>query len=561
MAATKYKHTNAANRYATAVAKGRLPACKWVVKSCQRHIDDQARDDFPYRFDKAEAERAIAFIHNLPHVKGRWAAERRLIELSDWQKFVVASIFGWRRKSDGRRRFREAFLLVPRKNGKSVLASAIGLYMFAADREYGAEVYSGATTEKQSWEVFRPARMMALRTPALCEHFGIDINAKALVKPDDGSRFEPVIGNPGDGSSPSLAIVDEFHEHDSPALYDTMITGMGARDQPLMLVISTAGSNTAGPCYEMQMDVQKVLDGVFENDRLFGLIYTLDEGDDWRTEYAMRKANPNYDISVSGDYLKVQIQQAIQSPSKQNVIKTKHYNIWVGAREAWVNMEQWRRCADATMVQEDFADCPSIVAIDLASRVDMAAVVQVFFRYIEGKLHYYVFPRFYLPESAVEGSKNAQRYAGWAHQGLLEVMAGDEVVFNDIQSDIIDLTRRYDVREVVYDPWQATQLAQNLVADGATAVEFRNTVQLMSPAMREMEGAIASGRLHHPDNPILTWMASNVTAKADAKENIFPRKEQPEQKIDGIVACIMGIGRAFYAEEHHPYDERGFIAL
>ena len=547
--AARYPNVNSANKYARDVVAGRIPAGKWVIAACRRHVEDLKREKsrgFRYRFDRDQAERVCKFVQLLPHVKGAWARKRENIKLRPWQQWILCCIFGWVRKKDGTRRFREAYLEIPRKNGKSVLAAGVGLYCFCADGEFGAEVYSGATTEKQAWEVFRPSRLMTLRTAPLLQKFGIEVNAANLAIPHDGSRFEPLIGNPGDGSSPSCSIVDEFHEHDKPDLYDTMATGMGAREQPLMFIITTAGSNIAGPCYEKRLEVQKILGGVFSDDETFGVIYSIDEDDDWKSEASLRKANPNFGVSVSADYLKAMVRKAVQSPSKQNSVKTKHFNIWVGAKTAWLNMELWNRCAEPSLRIEGFAGQRCMLAVDLATRIDMAALSRVFYRIEDdGRLHYYVFPRFYLPESALETSKNADRYAGWAAEGHLDLIDGDEIDFNTIQEHILADASMYQVDEMPYDPWQATQLAQNVQAEAPDVpVEFRNTVGNMSPAMKEMEAAIAAGRFHHPDNPILNWMASNVVAKEDAKENIYPRKEVPENKIDGIVATIMGIGRA-----------------
>ncbi len=560
-----HKHVNDGNRYARDVVSGKKPGCVWTRLACQRHLDDLKRKEWRYKFNKQAADDACHFIEALPHVKGRWAQQRKHISLSDWQKFALINIFGWVDKDTGLRRYRTAFILVPRKNGKSVLAAGIGLIMLCADKEFGAEIYSGATSEKQAWEVFRPARLMAARTPDLQHQFGLSVHAASLAIVEDGSRFEPLIGRPGDGSSPSCAIVDEYHEHDKPDLYDTMLTGMGAREHPLMLVISTAGSNISGPCYEMQTDVQKILDGTFEDDRTFGLIYSIDEDDDWKTECSLRKANPNYDISVSGDYLHSQVQAAIRSPSKQNIVKTKHFNLWTGARAAWLNMEMWHKCGDNKLTIEDCAQMDSVIAIDLASKIDIAAIAHIFYRYDEaGLLHYYCFPTLYLPEAALETAKNAQRYLGWHAEGNLELIDGDEVDFAQIQEHVLELRNQYQINEVIYDPWQATQLAQNLEKAGAKTVEFRNTVQNMSPAMKEMEGAIHSGRFHHANHPVLTWMASNVTAKADAKDNIFPRKEadDPHKKIDGMVAAIMGVGRAFFAQpQRSAYEDQGLLIL
>lgn len=516
-----------------------------------------ARADFAYRFDETRAARAIRFIELLPHVKGKWASKGERLILSDWQRFIVGSLFGWVRKSDDMRRFREAYLEIPRKNGKSVMAAAIGLYMLVADNEYGAEVYSGATTEKQAWEVFRPARLMAKKVPALLERFGIEVNASNILRLEDYSRFEPLIGKPGDGASPSCAIVDEYHEHLTPDLFDTMQTGMGAREQPLLLTVTTAGANMAGPCYEKRQEAQKILGGVFEDDRFFSVIYGIDEGDDFKDPQVWAKANPNLGVSVSADYLEAQVLSAVRSPVKQNAVLTKHFNVWVGARAAWLNMEHWRRGADPSLSLNDFNGADSIVGLDLATRIDIAARVSLFTRDIDGVRHYYAFPHFYLPEEALETSKNAKIYAGWVKQGYIELTDGAEISLQRIQDAVLDLPKSQRLKELVYDPWQATQIAQNVREQGVEAVEYRNTVQNMSPPMRELEGALASGRFHHPDNPVFNWMASNVVAKEDAKENIYPRKEvnQDHQKIDGIVALLFALGRAMHGVESGSLDD------
>jgi phage terminase large subunit-like protein len=230
----------------------------------------------------------------------------------------------------------------------------------------------------------------------------------------------------------------------------------------------------------------------------------------------------------------------------------------VGAKSAWLNMEQWNKCADPSLKIEDFKGEPCVVGLDLATRIDVAAAVQVFYREEDdGLTHYYAFPKLWLPEHALESSRNAQRYMGWAGMGLIDLIDGAEIDLNGIQDwlvgdpndDETGLASQYYIAEVAYDPWQASQLAQTASAQGARVVEFRNIVSNMSPAMKELEGAIQSGRFHFDGNPALTWMASNVVAKLDAKDNIYPVKEQPENKIDGIVALIMAIGRAYYAQE------------
>jgi phage terminase large subunit-like protein len=224
------------------------------------------KGDYPYRFDDAKAHRVCRFIEKLPHVKGKWAVPRRgesnNFMLQPWQIWIVCCIFGWVDKVTGFRRFNEAYIEVPRKNGKSMLAAAIGLVMLVMDNEHGAEVYSGATKEKQAKEVFRPAQLMVKRTPAIQRFFNIEVNAKSLTREDDGARFEPVVGNPGDGSSPSCAILDEVHEMKTPVLRETMVQGMGAREQALLLQITTAGTSTEGPCYLVRTECISVLGGL-----------------------------------------------------------------------------------------------------------------------------------------------------------------------------------------------------------------------------------------------------------------------------------------------------------
>lgn len=262
MSRKSYPNVNAANQYARNVVRGKIPACQFVLQACQRHIDDMAQEKsrkFRYRFDKDMAEKAAKFIQLLPHTKGEWAFKRMPITLEPWQLFIICCAFGWVQKGTRLRRFREVYTEIPRKNGKSAISAGVALYCFTCDNEFGAEVYSGATTEKQAWEVFRPARLMCKRTPLLVEAFGIEVNASNLNRPEDGARFEPLIGNPGDGASPHCAIVDEYHEHQTDSLYTTMLTGMGARRQPLMWAITTAGYNIEGPCYDKRREVIEML--------------------------------------------------------------------------------------------------------------------------------------------------------------------------------------------------------------------------------------------------------------------------------------------------------------
>lgn len=559
----QYPNVERGTKFARDVVSGKRPACKYVRAACQRHLDDMAASKtkaFKYKFDAAEAERRLSLIQQLPHTKGEWAFKRQLVTLEPWQCFGLMCTFGWLKKKDGRRRFRISYWEVPRKNGKSVIAAGVGISMFVQDREFGAEVYCGATTEKQAWEVFRPARLMIKRSPMLMEAAGIEVNASNINKPEDGSRFEPIIGNPGDGASPSCSIVDEYHEHDDAALFETMLTGMGARLQPLMFVITTAGANVEGPCYDMRRQVIEMLEGVTPDDELFGWIWTVDDPEKWNDPAVLEQANPNVDVSVYREYLESQQQRAIKNASFQNTFKTKHLNIWVSARAAYFNLDAWNACAEPLQL-DDFEGQECFMCLDMSHKIDIAARINLFRRVIDGKVHYYsVAPRFYLPEDTIDPAKGkerklCERYQRWVNQGLLTACPGAENDFNVIRDELVEDAKRFAVREIPHDPWGAFQIAADLQNEGLLPVKIPQTTQFLSPAMKELDAAILSKRFHHDGNPILTWMISNVVAKEDANENVFPRKERNQSKIDGAVATMMGVSRAMVAGEGEDLDD------
>ena len=543
-----------ANKYAKDIVSGKIPACRLVIKACQRHLDDlknQKDKDFPFRFDEKLADRACKFIQLLPHTRGEWALKRQLITLEPWQLFTVMNAFGWLKKSNGLRRYREVYTEIPRKNGKSAISAGIGLYMFCVDGEFGAEVYSGATTEKQAWEVFRPARLMCKKTELLCTTFGIEVNASNLNRPADGSRFEPLIGNPGDGASPSCAIVDEYHEHKDDELYTTMLTGMGARRQPLMWIITTAGYNIEGPCYDKRREVIEMLNGTVPNDELFGLIYTIDDGDDWTSPEVLQKANPNFDVSVYADYLISQQKQAINNPRFTNKFKTKHLNVWVSAKESYFNMVSWEKCYDEALSLEDFQGEEVFLGLDMARKLDMNSLVRVFSRIIDGKRHYYcISPLFFVPEDTVFSIDTAlkrvvDKYQKWVVSGHLIATDGAEVDYREILECVKDTNKEYQVNCVAIDPHGAIAISHDMADEGLNPITITQNYTNLSDPMKELEAAIESGRFHHDGNPIMTWCIGNVVGKTVPGNDdiVRPIKEIPENKIDGAVALMMAIGR------------------
>jgi phage terminase large subunit-like protein len=322
-------------------------------------------------------------------------------------------------------------------------------------------------------------------------------------------------------------------------MVDAMQTGMGAREQPLLSIITTAGSNLGGPCYEKRQDVIRILEGTVKDESIWGCIYNLDEDDAWDDPRSLIKANPNYGVSVFADFLQAQLDQARRSASKQNSFRTKHLNQWVGARTVWMNMLVWQRQKRSFTV-DDFKGCPCWMAVDLASKKDVAVLMLLFLK--EGK--YYCIPKFYAPESAAEEN---DKYRDFATDGCLTLTPGNMTDYAFIENDILETAKVVDLQDISFDDWQANYLITRLSSSSLNVVNYNQTVKNMSDPMKEVEAQALAGNLFHDGNAMMTWMMGNVSAKIDAKENIYPRKENdndPKCKIDGAVALIMTFGRA-----------------
>lgn len=534
-----------ANKYCDDVLAGIISASKYVREACIRHQDDlvkYAGNNPLYHFDHQSASKPCRFIELLPHIKGPKAGEAIILE--PWQVFIITTIFGWVNK-DGKRRFRRVYIEVPRGNGKSALSSAIGLYMLCADGEGGAEVYSFATTRDQAKIVFGDAQQMARRTSGLKTHFGLEVNAHNINVLKTASKFEALSaeGSTLDGLNTHFACIDELHAHKTRAVYDVVETSIGKRDQSLLWVITTAGTNRAGICYEVRGFVVKILTKAAKDESQFGIIFGLDDGDDWTTEASLIKANPNWGVSVMPDVLLPLQAKAMSMPSASSNFRTKHINEWVNADTVWMDMRSWDACADPTLDITDFEGEKAFVSLDLASKVDIAAKITLFEREINGKTHYYCFGQYYLPRETVDRGDNSQ-YQGWESLGLLDVTEGAVIDFSIIEDHLLSDCSRFDVVEVPYDPFQATQLSTRMMSQGLPMVEMRPTVLNFSEPMKQLEALVLQKRIHHNGDPVLGWMISNVVCHVDNKDNIYPRKERPENKIDGVVALIMALGRA-----------------
>ncbi len=437
-------HVEAANRYVRDVLSGKIPACKFVRQACERQLNDLEKfsgEGADYYFSGEAAEEICNFIEQLPHVKGEWARRREKIKLWPWQQFILTTVFGWK-KANGLRRFRMAYIEVPRKNAKSTLSAGIGLYGLTKDGEIGAEVYSAATTRDQAKIVFADAQQMARKTKGLEVKYGLRVNAHNISVLERASKFEALSaeGETLDGLNVHVGIIDELHAHRTRQVFDVIETATGSRAQPLIWSITTAGSNRSGICYEQRTYITKILDSVVEDESYFGIIYTIDAEDDWTSEDAWKKANPNYGVSIYPDDIARLATKAMQLPSAQNNFLTKRLNVWVNADTAWMDMRAWERCGNPELSMDEFEGEPCIIAVDLASKIDLAAMCAIFQR--EG--HYFTFWKYYLPEAAIENASNSQ-YAGWANSGRITITPGNVIDFGQIEEDLKALCSRFQV--------------------------------------------------------------------------------------------------------------------
>lgn len=565
---TSRNYSTIARHYAQAVVAGDVPACKWVKKACQRQIDDLARfkgRSSPYRFNPTltdpggrqyrPGDNLCAFIELLPHIKGPLAG--KLIELEPWQVFILTTTFGWVRK-DGRRRFRRAYIEVPRGNAKSTLSSAVGLYMLTADGEGGAECYSLATTRDQARIVFGDAQAMARKSPGFRRRYGVTVGAHNIHVLDSASKFEALSaeGSTLDGLNLHFGCIDELHAHKTRTVYDVVETGTGKRDNSLLWVITTAGSDRSGICYEVRSFVTRVLDNIVDDDTQFGVIYGLDDGDDWASEESLIKANPNWGISVRQEVILPLQAKALQLPSATNNFRTKHCNDWVSTDTAWMDIRAWERCTDTKLSLDAFEGKPCWIGIDLASKIDIASMAIVFEQ--DGKI--VTFVRHFLPEDTVFSASNSQ-YQGWMNAGRLIVTPGNVIDFALIEAELLDWAARFEIKAVAFDPFQATQFSTRMLGEGLPMIEVRPTVLNFSEPMKQLEALALSEKIAFDGDPVLTWMVSNVVCHLDAKDNIYPRKERPENKIDGVVALLMALNRLLLETNDTGFIEQGFVAL
>lgn len=545
-----------AKKYIADVLAGKATACKWVRLFCERHEKDLKRGTKRgLYFDEEEAERVLRFFDFLRHSKGEWGGQAFI--LSPWEQAYLWVLFGWRKK-DGSRRFRISYLEVARKNGKSTLAAGVALYLLDGDKEPGAEVYSAATKRDQAKIVHGEACRM-VRASTMLKQF-ITVRTDNMFVLDTNSKFEPLSSdyNSLDGLNIHGAIVDEVHAHKTRDLWDILETATGARRQPLMFAITTAGVSRQGICRELHDYLEKVLDGSLEDDSFCGIIFTLDEEDDYTDERVWVKANPNLGVSVKLDDLRDKIRKAREAPAALNAFLRLHMNVWTQAETRWIDPDAWAACGEQTPL-EDLRKEPCYAGLDLSSTTDISAFVLKFPRTGDA------LGWFWIPEDEMEKRERRDRvpFSAWVRHEYVEATPGNVIDYEYIRQRIKQVAAEFrGLREIGYDPWNATQLAIQLEEDGFNVVPVRQGFQTLSPAAKELEREIMSGELRHGGNPVLRWMAANVVLAIDPAENIKPDKAKSAERIDGIVALCMAISRQIQGEDDTSiYETRGLLTV
>jgi phage terminase large subunit-like protein len=552
-----------ARGYEAGVLDGSIPACAWTRKAVARNVRDRERvgsPGFPYVFDEQAATMRCFLSEQFPHIKGPLAkiigqddAGRNLwntIALEPWQAWLQATVFGWKHAATGLRRFKSVLILVPRKNAKSTLGAVNLNLALTIDQEGGAEVYSAATTRDQAKVSAEIAWEMAKRTHAFREHFGIRIGAKTtrtIEVPETASKFMPLSADAHslDGLNVYFALIDELHAHKTRAVYDVLETATGARSQPMLYAITTAGNDVHGICYEKLEYGRKVLDGTVDDDEFFVVEYTIDEGDDWQDERTWAKANPNLGVSVSLDDLKRKAKQAKLSPAARDNFLTKHLNVWVTSSSPCLSIEGWK--AGQSTGWAPSLDVPELhhepcwVGIDLAKKVDLCALTFAF-PPTPGRPRWRWLQRIWTPADTLRerAIRDKVPYGKWVEQGWLIAHPGTSIDTRVVLDEILKARDLYDLQLIGFDPWHADTIIDSLKSDHGFADEMvmavPQTYAGMSAGCLYVQARVLAGEIDAGGCPVTANAVACAVANVDGKENLMFAKGKSTGRIDPLIS-------------------------
>lgn len=589
--------------------------CEFVRQAAKRFLDDlkrAKRKNCEFYFSEWHGDNVCDFIEKLPHVQGSW--ESPTLKLEPAQVFILVNVFGFRLKSDDRRRFTRAYIEVARKNAKSTLTAGVVLYCLTCEGELGPDIVVGATTGAQADKVFKPAKQMVDKLPMLREAFDLKAWARSIECAMNNGSVQPINSKSStqDGWNPYVGVLDELHAHKDRGLFDVIRSAFGARKQPLMWMITTAGYNVNGVCFEQRTLLTKILAKTVEADHYFGIIFTIDKGDDPFDEGVWKKANPLLGSAVDLKEFRGYAVEASASPDSLGEFKTKRLNIWLSAASAWLNVDQWNKAKIEGLDWEDFEGLECTIGADLADKDDITAVV-VIGQSDDGKI--VVKPKFFIPQSALiretQSDTGQSTYGKWARHnggppldeeveglpplfeldddgnpdwdspvselpdewsGDLLTTPGDFVDHNSVEMFIRWVVATQSVRSVTFDQFAAAQsMASRLNEDLASPdvplanVLHKSAANVTDPA-KELEARIKAKdptkHIGHDGNPVLTWMIGNAVVTRHVNGTIIPKKETANSpnKIDGVDAMINAIAPLIAVEEDSS-DELDYTGL
>ncbi len=522
-------------RYAQQVVAGELPAGQWHRLACARHLKDLRDRRSPFVYRPILARKAFGIFSLCRHFKGEWGGTP--IRLEPWQQFIVGSLMGWVHRKTGRRRYRHAFIELPRGNGKSTLAGGLLLiFAFFLD-ESGAEAYSVATKKDQARISFQAARQMLLRSPALRRHVVIGkYNVHSLATE---SKMEALGADADtlDGLRPFVVVVDEVHKLPSGDLIDVMESGMGTRVDPLMFEITTAGEDDQSVYGQHHLLSTRVLDGTIPLEDWFCFMAAADPSDDWTREATWRKANPNYGVSVKPEFIRSEVRKALANPAEQAKVRRLYLGQRIGTVEGYFSVEDWKACPPLPDEAAREA-APCWIGLDLSSSIDVTAAVLVWKLSAD---EIAVAPHFWLPADNLEerGHRDRVPYGEWTRAGWLTLTDGNVIDRIAVRKGIAALAKRWHAKAVCYDPWHAQELVQTLQdEDRVKVIPIRQVYEVLSPSMKLLQATILQRRVRHDHNPLMTWMIGNVVPRADDKGNVIPSKKRSRGRIDGPQATL-----------------------
>ncbi len=510
-----------------------------------------------FYFDKEAASKAIGFIETFcTHTKGELAGKPLLLE--EWQKKIIGDLFGWKQEN-GLRKYRTAYIQVPRKNGKTTLASSVALLMLFMDKEIGSEIYCAASDRAQSGLVFEIAKGMILNNKELSSRAKVFRNS--ITNESKGNFFQAISSdsNTKHGFNANCIIYDELHTAKNRDLYDTLLTSTGARIEPLFISITTAGYDKNSICYEVYNYAKQVKDKLIEDSSFYSAIYEADIDDDYTDEEVWKKANPNYGISLRKEYMKRESQRAVDVPSYRNTFLRLMCNVWTDSQTAWIGAKEWELCeGDVDLQKLKNKEC--YVGLDLASTRDISALVLLF----KEDQKFIIVPYFFIPEE--NAKKRSERdkvdYVTWIRDGHCIATNGDVTDYNFIKQKILDLGKEYLIQSICYDRFNASQMVIDLTHENVPMEPFGQGFVSMSAPSKQLESLILGKEIIHDNNPVLKWMIANTVMEEDAAGNIKPSKKKSSEKIDGTVALVMALGSYMTEGGYNSiYDDRGLLML